>query len=104
MQQVVDSRLVRRKDHRSISTFALPQGKRCVVLIDDLNLPEADQFNAHAPRTTAVLLIILTLSFAVELLRQLLDHQGWYAGRANPAFTGAEQAIASQNATVCFYI
>jgi hypothetical protein len=47
---MIDSKLVRRKDNRSPS-FALPKGKRCVVLVDDLNLPQGDEFNAQPPCT-----------------------------------------------------
>jgi len=81
VQQMIDSKLVRRKDNRSPS-FALPKGKRCVVLVDDLNLPQGDEFNAQPP---------------LELLRQLIDQQGWYAGRANPTFSGDQAATQTQS-------
>lgn len=39
------------------------QGKKGVIFIDDLNLPEKDRFESQPP---------------LELLRQWMDHGGWY--------------------------
>lgn len=43
--------------------YGPPVGKRCVLFVDDLNLPQTDAFGTHPP---------------LELLRQLVDHATWY--------------------------
>ncbi|CAL4076496.1 unnamed protein product, partial [Meganyctiphanes norvegica] len=50
-------------DKRKKGVYGPPVGKRCVLFIDDLNLPQPDTHGSHPP---------------LELLRQLLDHATWY--------------------------
>lgn len=52
-----------RLERRSRKQYGPPVGKKLVVVIDDLNLPTPDAYGAQPP---------------VELLRQVLDHGGWF--------------------------
>jgi dynein heavy chain len=58
-QNFLDDKMTKRRN----KVYGPEVGKRFVCFIDDLNMPKKEEYGAQPP---------------IELVRQFLDHHGWY--------------------------
>jgi dynein heavy chain len=75
-QDLIDSKLEKRRR----GVYGPPAGKKMVLFVDDLNMPQKEYYGAQPP---------------IELLRQWHDHRGWYNRKELKAFEIVDMIMVS---------
>lgn len=65
-------------ERRRKGVYGPIQQRKCIIFIDDLNMPKREKYGAQPP---------------LELLRQYLDHQHWYVFKSNKDYHQIEDII-----------
>ncbi|ODM99586.1 Dynein heavy chain 7, axonemal [Orchesella cincta] len=59
----VQELIINKLDKKGRGTYGPPTGKKCIIFIDDMNMPVTEIYGAQPP---------------IEILRQYFDHKHWY--------------------------
>jgi dynein heavy chain len=75
--QILDS-ICSQVERRRKALYGPHQQKKCIVFVDDLNMPKKEEFGAQPP---------------LELIRQYLDHKHWYVFKPNKDYFEFEDIV-----------